>query len=238
MKFVINLILLIIIALCVRRGFKRGLIGSIIMLIVMMGSLIIANVLATTFSKEIVPALKPFIGGFIDSETTTDTVLDRLGFKDSDLSLNDILEKDGSLRYDYAYETMREVGFYKDISEELADDAVKYSENTNTSMTESVIVVVSNTVSFVGCVTIAFIMVLILLSALIDMLNLDIKLPGLDIVDEISGAAMGLIIGFLYCVLICWVLGFAGILIGKETADRDALVRFFLAFRFITRTLI
>ena len=238
MKLFINLVLLLIIVLCIRRGFKKGLIGSVITLIVMIVSLVFANMLAGTYSKEIVPALNPFIGGYIDSETTTDKVLENLGYADSDFSLEDILEKDSSLRYDYAYECMRQTGFYKDISEELAGDAVKYSEDTASSMTDSVIVIVSNTIAYVMCVTVAFIMILILITAILDMFNLDIRLPGLDVVDEISGAAMGLVIGFLYCVLICWLLGFMGLIIGKETADRDALLRFFLAFRFITRTLI
>ena len=238
MKLAINLLLLIVLALCIRQGFKKGLIGSIITLLLMIVSLVGANILADTYSKEIVPALEPFINGYMDSGNNTDTVLESLGYGDSDLSLEDILEKDGSLKYDYAYECLREIGIYKEASEDLAEDCVKYSEDKDVTMTESVITVVCNTIAYVGCVTVAFIMIFILLCAITEIFNLDIRLPGLDVVDEVSGSAIGLIIGFLFCVLICWVLGFTGLIIGKETAERSALMNFFLAFRFITRSLI
>lgn len=238
MRLILNLALLLILALCVWGGFKRGLIWSIAGLVTIILSLIVSNMLSSAYSRELVPALNPFIGGFIDSESTTADVLEKIGYGDSDLSLNDILAQDTSLRYDYAYEAMRDVGFYKDVAEEMAKDSVSYADSNEVSMTEAVIVVVCNTVAFVGVATLAFIMIQILLTALLDLFNLDIKLPNIDIIDEVGGSALGLIKGFLYCVLICWVLGFMGLVIGKNTADNTALVRFFLAFRFITKTLI
>ena len=44
--------------------------------------------------------------------------------------------------------------------------------------------------------------------------------------------------GFLYCVLLCWVLSFFGIVIGRTTLEDTALARFFLSFDFITRGLL
>ena len=238
MKLILNLSLLIILILCVWGGFKKGLIWSIAGLVSIIFSLVIANALSSAYSKELVPALNPFIGGFIDSETTTDDVLQKLGYEDSDLSLNDILAQDSSLRYDYAYEAIRDIGFYRDVSEEMARDSVTYADTNQVSMTEAVIVVVCNTVAYVACITLAFIMILILLTAVLDLFNLEFKLPNIDIIDEVGGSALGLMKGFLYCVLLCWVLGFMGLVIGKDTADDTAMVRFFLAFRFITKTLI
>ena len=81
-------------------------------------------------------------------------------------------------------------------------------------------------------------MILILITAIMDMINLDFHLPNVDVVDEVAGAAMGFVRGFLYCVLLCWLLGFLGLVIGRDTCERTALVSFFQAFRFITRSLI
>ena len=238
MKLVLNIALIVILSLCIWGGFKRGLIGGIAGLLAIILSLIGANYVASEFSGEIVPALNPFIGGFVDSETNTDEILARLGYGGTDLSLNDILEQDTSLRYDYAYECMRSIGFYGDVSEDLAQDAVNYSTRAGVSLANAVIVVMCNTIAYAGCITIAFIMILILITAIMDMINLDFHLPNVDVVDEVAGAAMGFVRGFLYCVLLCWLLGFLGLVIGRDTCERTALVSFFQAFRFITRSLI
>lgn len=238
MKSVLTIVLLTILALCIWGGFKKGLIGGIAGLVAIVLALTGANALASRYSRELVPALNPFIGGAIDSETTTDEILAKLGYGGTDLSLSDILRQDSSLRYDYAYECIRNVGFYREVSEDLASDAVAYSERYNVGLTEAVTTVVCNSVAYVGCISIAFIMILILITAIMQMINLDFHLPNIDVLDEVAGAALGLIKGFLYCVLLCWLLGFLGIIIGRDTVENTALVNFFLAFRFITRALI
>ena len=238
MSFILNIALLLILALCVWGGFKRGIIGGIAGLIVVGISIAGANALASRFGQEVVPALNPFVGGYVDSETTTDEILTRIGYGGTELSLRDILSQDTSLRYDYAYECMRSVGFYKGVSEDLAQDAVVYSDRTGLYLTDAVIIVICNTIAYVGCITIAFIMLLVLLTALMDMINLDLHLPNIEVIDEISGAAIGFVKGFTYCVLLCWLLGFLGVVIGKDTCSKTALISFFQAFRFLTRTLI
>ena len=238
MKLILNIVLLMIMALCIWGGFKKGLIGGIIGLISLIAALIGANLLATNYSGQIVPAIDPFVSGFIDSESNTSDILGRLGYGESELSLNDILTQDTSLRYDYAYECLRSVGFYREVSEDLAGDTVAFADSNGYSLTDSVSTVASNALSYVGMMTIAFIMILILIKTVLDMINLDFHLPNVEIVDEVAGAALGMIKGFLYCVLLCWVLGFAGLIIGRDVCDSSALISFFQAFRFITSTLL
>lgn len=238
MKFILNIVLLLILALCIWGGFKRGLIGGIIGLAAVFAALLSANFFASSYSGELIPALHPFVNGFVDSETNTDAILTRLGYGGTELSLTDILEQDTSMRYDYAYECMRSVGFYGAVSEDLAGDAVDYAARSGASLTNAVVLVICSTVSYVGCITVAFIMILILITAILDMINLDFHLPNIDVIDEVAGAALGFVTGFLYCLLLCWFLGFLGLVIGKDTCSSTALVSFFQAFRFITRALI
>ena len=56
--------------------------------------------------------------------------------------------------------------------------------------------------------------------------------------DEIGGAVVGFIKGFIYCVLVCWLLSFMGLVIGRTTLAETTLARFFLAFDFLTGTLL
>ena len=70
-------------------------------------------------------------------------------------------------------------------------------------------------------------------------MNLTFRLPNnLELLDELGGALLGFVKGFLYCILLCWVLSFLGLLIGKETMDHTTLGKFFLAFRFLTKGLL
>ena len=198
--------------------------------------------LAVTFSftacgsDEEAPAAEPEETAEEAVEPEVDAT--KYGYGGTDLSLTDILEQDSSLRYDYAYECLRSIGFYKAVSEDLARDSVAYAQQTGISLTDAVVTVACNAVAYVGCITIAFIMILILITALFDVINLDFHLPNADFVDEAAGAAMGFVKGLIYCVLFCWLLGFLGVIIGKDTCDSTPLISFFQSFRFFTRMLI
>ena len=209
MKLIIDIVLITIIALCTWGGYKKGLIGSIAALLVIVISLFSAKMLSAAYSGEVIPALRPFANGYLSATETRERVLDRLGYGESDKSLDDILAEDPSLRYDYAYECMSEVGLYADRADEMASRAVELSETKGVDMTD----------------------------ASVDVLNLSFRLPNMENLDEIGGAVLGFVKGIIYCVLLCWVLSFLGLVIGKKTLDGTTLARFFLTFRFLTNGL-
>ena len=55
--------------------------------------------------------------------------------------------------------------------------------------------------------------------------------------DEVGGAVLGFAKAFIYCVLLCWLLSFLGIVIGQDTMEHTTLGRFFLIFDFVTNGL-
>ena len=105
-------------------------------------------------------------------------------------------------------------------------------------MTDAVVTVLCNTASFVGGLTVAFLMILILLVAIGNIGNLSFRLPNLELLDEIGGAVLGFVKGFLYCVLLCWLLSFLGLIIGKDTLESTTLAQFFLQIKFLTSGLL
>ena len=238
MRAVIDIILLAIIALCTWGGYKRGLIGGVAGLLAIIIALFGGSLLSTAYSGEVIPALEPFVDGYIDSQQNRDEVLERLGYGDSDKSLKDILTEDPSLRYDYAYECMDRVGFFEKRAEEMANEAVAYADSENVDMTEAVVNVMCRTITHVGGLLLAFLLILIFLIAIANVGNLSFRLPNMETLDEIGGALLGFVKGFVYCVLLCWVLSFFGLIIGKSTMNDTVLGRFLLAFEFITKGLI
>ena len=120
MKAVIDIILIIIIALCTWNGYKRGLVGGVAGILAIIVSLLGASIVSAAYAHEVVPAIEPFVDGYLDSHRNRDAILERMGYGSSELSLEDILEQDSSLRYDYAYESLLDLGLkslwrYRDL---------------------------------------------------------------------------------------------------------------------------
>ena len=88
--------------------------------------------------------------------------------------------------------------------------------------------------AYVAGTAIAFILVLVLLLAIGNLPNLTFKIPNHPRLDDVGGAVMGLINGIAYCILLCWVLQFAGMLIGRSTLDNNLLARFFMKIDILT----
>ena len=235
MRIIIDLVLLLIVALCIWNGYKSGLVGGFAGILAIIIALLAGSMLSSNYAYEAIPVLEPFVDGYIDSQKTRDEVLDEMGYGSTDLSLEDVLESDSSLRYDYAFFCIRQVGFSEQRAEELAERAVRYSDQTESSMTE----VLCDAITYVMGLTLSFLLILILLIAVSSIGNLVFRLPdSLQLLDELGGALVGFVKGFLYCVLLCWLLSFLGLIIGKDTLENTLLARFFLTFRFLTNGLL
>lgn len=237
MKTIIDIVLLVIIALCTWSGYKKGLIGAAASFLAVIVALYAGCLLSSAYSGEVIPALKPFIAGYVDSAENRRTIMDNMGFSNDERSLTDILNEDSSLRYDYAYECMGIVGFSENNADKLAAEAVAVSNEQGVSVTNAVVQVLCNTVTYVGGTAIAFLMIIILITAVANIGNLSFRLPNMENLDEIGGAVMGFVKGFLYCILFSWLLSFLGLAIGKHTMNDTVLARFFLAFEFVTNSI-
>ncbi len=237
-RLIIDIVLLVIVALCTWTGYRKGLIGGIAGILAVIIALFGGSLLSNAYSREVVPVLEPFVDGYIDSQNIRDEVLEKLLGYETDLSLEDVLARDSSLRYDYATECMKTLGLYQDRAEELAAKSVDYADRSGVSMTDAVVTVLCDSVSFVGGLVVAFLMILILLVAIGNIGNLSFRLPNLELLDEIGGAVLGFVKGFLYCVLLSWVLSFLGIVIGSDTLEFTTLAQFFLQIKFLTSGLL
>ena len=196
MKIIIDILLLVIIALCTWNGYKRGLVGGVAGILAIIIALFGSSLLSSAYAHEVVPALEPFVDGYIDSQKTRDEVLERLGYGNSDLA-----------------------------------------EENNCTMTQAVVSVLCDTITYVGAMVIAFLLILIFLVAIGNVGNLSFRLPNMEALDEVGGAVLGFAKAFLYCVLLCWLLSFLGAVIGRDTMERTTLGRFFLIFDFLTNSL-
>ncbi len=218
MKAAIDIILLLILAHGAWSGYKKGLlmgIGGIVCLILSMYG---ANLLANTFSYDVIPALRPFAGGYVEGVATDPKgVLKDMGWDESDYSLDDLLAQAPERREDFAEACYEAMGINSGAAAIMAEAAVDYAEAEEKDMVSAVTYELCSRVSYVGCFTLAFMMIAIILTVIGNLPNLSYKIPHLDLVNDIVGAVLGLGTGFMYCAVIVWVLKFLGMIIGPDT---------------------
>ena len=94
LNIILDLLLLLIVALCIWDGYKRGLIGGIAGIFAIIIALLAGSSLSDNYASEAVPVLEPFVDGYIDSQKTRSAVLEEMGYGSTDLSLEDVLESD------------------------------------------------------------------------------------------------------------------------------------------------
>ena len=77
MRIIIDLVLLLIVALCIWNGYKSGLVGGFAGILAIIIALLAGSMLSSNYAYEAIPVLEPFVDGYIDSQKRGD-VLARL----------------------------------------------------------------------------------------------------------------------------------------------------------------
>jgi len=236
MRWVIDLILIAVVLLCAVNGYRKGILMELGAVACLLLSLYGATLVASNFSMEVVVAVKPFAGGFIESVISND-VPERLGYDLNEYSINDIVANDPEKAYEVAETTFLCMGIYEKTAAELAEDAQVYAAENGVTLRSAIIDVTCNTLVYAAAVALCFMIILIFLTFLGNLPNLAFRLPNMEEMDEIGGAAVGAVRGVLLCMLAVWVLKFLGILIGEDTLsstivakllDKIGIISFFL----------
>ncbi|MBQ8263246.1 MAG: hypothetical protein IJY96_00540 [Oscillospiraceae bacterium] len=239
MKTAIDILILIILVHGIWSGYKKGLIMGVAGALVLIVSVYGANLLADTFSYDVVPALKPFAGGFVEGQVDAEEgVLADLGWENEDnYSLEDLLAQHSDEKDDFAAACFENLGIDASAAKVMADSALEYAEEEEQPLIEAVIHELCSRISYVGCFILAFLMIAIILTVVINLPNLSYKIPHLDLVNDISGIIIGLLTAAAYTAVLVWALKFTGMIIGGEALNESVLGGWFLEKDFLARFL-
>lgn len=231
---IINLLLVGIIIVCAWQGFKKGIIMGIIGVLVIILSLYGAQLLSDTFSYEIIPVLKPFVGGVMDTRIE-DTAYSVLGYEPDENgdyhvteSLTDILEQMPESRKEICRWAYRDLGIYDDIAEDMAQKAVDYADENGASLSSAITAILCQSISWYGGFLLAFILVFAALTVLVNLPNLSFHLPYIGLLNNLVGLGIGIFTGFLFCSIIVWVLQFTGLVLPQDTIQNAGVAAWFL----------
>lgn len=222
---IIDLVLIAIILICGWCGYKKGLIMGIGGIIVIVVSLLCANLLAQSFSYELVPVLRPFASGYMETTVTDpeDGVLVTLGFDSESYSLTDLIEQEPERAKEICREAYHRFGLAEDAAEQMSTEAMDYARENEKALLYSMSEILCQRASHVMCFSLAFLLILIVLTVIGNLPNIGFKLPNLDLLNDIGGAVLGVVTGILFCILICWCLRYLGLIFGIDTLDKTWL---------------
>ena len=240
MDKILDLILIAIILLCAWTGYKKGVIMGLGGILIIIISIYAANLVSNTFSYEVIPAMRPFVSGYMDPQIKY-SVYDSLGIpydpesgnpfneqNDHMLSVNDLIIQNPDIAHTVGKLTYRRLGIVDSASERLATEAEKYHEASNVSLQTAIVEVLCSKAAFALGFILAFIIILTVFTVAGNILNLSFKIPNFDLLNDAGGAVLGLVTGFLFCFVIVWVLQFTGKLISEQTIAEAGITSWFM----------
>ena len=225
MRFVIEIILLIIIFYCTWDGFRRGAVNAGISLLALVISLAGAILLSGEMSGGAAYIIRPFVSGYIDSQYE-EKVLDNMGIEG--LGADEAIAAEPELMGEYANECMLAFGFDKARAAHLSPRAAEIYSAGDMTPTAAVSQAICGAVAFAACMILMFILIMLFISFIKQFFDLSFRIQDNADVDLYGGAALGFAQGFIYCVFLCWLLSFCGIIIGMTTLSDGLFSRFFL----------
>ncbi len=225
MRFVIELTLLIIIFYCTWRGYKRGAVNAAIsltaVLIAVFGGLFIASTAADSASY----LLRPFVAGCIDSQFESEAAAN-IGV--SDINIEDTLASRPELVQPYMSQCLQGIGFTAKRAEHYSLRAADIYEKTELDAATASAQAGSGAIAYAVIALLFFALIMFLMYLIKQIFDLRFRITDNADVDLYGGAALGFVRGCIYCICLCWVLSFCGIIIGKTTLDDGLFSRFFL----------
>ena len=210
-----------IIAFCGWRGYKNGLIRGVFGVVSLVVSMVLANILATAYSGELKDMLNPFVGGFVDSALVE--------IMEQDVEYDSSGYEDESLNFITSFFALRRIGLSEspaarvtELAMDDADEAGMPASLLSDLVADKLSSVLANAVVF----GLAFVLIAIIFSVLGNLIGFVFSLPGLKLVDIISGAAFGLMKGLLIVFALTVVVRYLG-LFAPETYEATSVLKYF-----------
>ncbi len=231
---IINIVLICVLVICAWQGFKKGIIMGIIGVLVIILSLFGAQLLANAFSSEVLPVMKPFVSGVMDTNIE-ETAYKVLGYEADDngnynvsLSLTDLMNDHPESRVEICRWVYRDLGLYDALANDLARKAVSYADQNAAEITAAVTDTLCESASWYGCFILAFILIFSILTVIVNLPNLSFRIPYFGFINDLGGLAIGIYTGLLFCSLLLWLVQFAGILLPEDTLRTAGIAEYIL----------
>ncbi len=212
MDIIVAAVLLLFTVLGWRHGFVKSLAGLIITIIALVGAAMIAGTFADPAARLAAPILEKAVESRVEK-----IIIDQTGLYDMD-------RLEGS-----AEEILELLGIDADARDSIAEQAEETILETGSGIVSAVIHSLARSVIYGILFILSFIALNILLHVLAAAMDLLTRLPGIHVVNAVSGAVLGLVKGALVVFLAIWFLRRVGVSFETAAVSETYLLQFFAA---------
>jgi len=219
-------------AFCAWRGYKNGLIRGVFGVVALIVSLLVANIAAQAYSDEAKGMLLPFASGIIE---TTMTEMAEEGIEYQELAHDHEFD---NADFGVAYTALRQIGLPEAAAVRIAEQSVDAQEHDedDTRFSDTVADKLTSSLSFVAVFGIAFLLIAIIFAVIGNLVGFVFSLPGLKLVDVISGSVLGLIKGIIIVYTLAVIIRYFGLLM-LETLEGTTVLNYLVNFNPIANML-
>jgi len=219
-SFLIDLAVIGTVAFCGWRGFKNGLIRGAFGVIALLFSLFLANVAAQAYSSDASGMLMPFVGGMVE---TSKTEMSDEGIEYQPLAHDHEVDDED---FGVAYSVLRFLGLPEASAVHVAEESLKIEEDEHERAFSDIIANrLSSTLAYVAVFGIAFLLSAIIFAVVGNLVGFVFALPGLKLVDMISGTILGLLKGLIIVYTVAVIIRYFGLII-ISTLEETTILRY------------
>lgn len=194
------------------RGLFRSVAGLVIVIVALAGAGYAANYVAPKAERYVQPYIEKKIQSRINASVPAEK---KTTASPTETSRADVMHALGLMSLD------------TDASDTIAKAAEKKIQDTGASIRTAIEESFAETILHTLLFVLFFFLLLLLLKWLIHALDLLLKLPGLNFLNRLGGAALGLMEGALLLFFAVWILRRFGVTFQTKTVEDTVLLRFF-----------
>lgn len=238
---IMSILLIGIVVICAWQGFKKGIIMGIVEILVILLSVFGAQLLSEAYAYEVIPALKPFVSGYMESRVE-DQAYTLLGYEADEngdynvtYSLNDLLDVNPEIIHSVYRQSYTSLGISDAAAEKMATKADSYREENGCSVVDAAVYVMCQTVTWVLGFALAFLLLFIAMTVIVNLPNLSLRIPFVGLVNDLGGLGLGIVTGFLFCSLILWFCQYLGVVLPEDTLRSSNAAAYFMDMNLISQ---
>ena len=201
-------------------GGSRGLIRSLAGLVAVVIALVGAGIAAATFAPPAAEFVTPLI-----AEKIEERVEDAVASRSDDVQMPEVeVAEDLTVG-----ELLAILGLDEEVRGQLSEQAESAVRDTGAAVVEAVVESVAYSFIYGALYILVFLLLILLVHVLIGAMDLVMKLPGLNLLNALGGALVGVIEGALLLFLAVWVLRRLGVSFETEALAEAHILRIFTA---------
>ena len=201
-------------------GGSRGLVRCLAGLVAVVIALVGAGIAAATFTPPAAEYVTPLI-----AEKIEERVEEAVASRTDEVQMPEVeVAEDLSVG-----ELLALLGLDEEVRGQLSEQAETAMRDTGAAVVEAVVESVAYSFIYGALYILVFLLLLLLVHVLLGAMDLVMKLPGLNLLNALGGALVGVIEGALLLFLAVWVLRRLGVSFETEALAEAHILRIFAA---------